>query len=82
MRYSAAPLGLMCTQTVVGVRGMALVSKAAGAVITSHAEAPARADLHQLSGVSAFSIIGVCLSLIVLNFSDAGEWLIAVANGF
>ncbi len=61
---------------------MALVSKAVHATVTPRVDAHALADLHQLSGVTAFSVIGLCLSLIVLNFSDAGEWLIAVANGF
>jgi hypothetical protein len=62
---------------------MALVSKAVvGVVVGSRVEARERVDLHQLSGVTAFSVIGICLSLIALNFTDAGEWLIAVANGF
>ena len=82
MRYSAAPLGLMCTQTVVGVRGMALVKAVYGATVESHAQAHKLTALHQLSGVTAFSVIGTCLSLIALNFSDAGEWLILVASGF
>jgi hypothetical protein len=40
------------------------------------------ADLFQLSGVTAISIIGICLSLMVLTVADRGEWLVAIANGF
>ena len=46
MRYSAAPLGLMCTQTVVGVRGMALVKAVYGATVESHAQAHKLTALH------------------------------------
>ena len=40
------------------------------------------ADLHQLSAVTAFSVIGLCLSLMALNFTSEGEWLAAIVNGF
>ncbi len=40
------------------------------------------ADLHQLSGVTAFSIIGICLSLMTLTFADGGQWLLTLAEGF
>ena len=64
---------------------MALKLSAAGiarATNASHAHAETVADLHQLSAVSAISVIGVCLSLMVLTFADRGEWLITIANGF
>jgi hypothetical protein len=68
---------------VVGVRGMTLLPSALrGIAVKSHLVVDELADLHQLSGVTAFSVIGLCLSLIALNFVDAGQWLIAVANGF
>ena len=40
------------------------------------------ADLHQLSGVTAFSIIGICLSLMAITFAHGGEWLLVLAEGF
>lgn len=56
---------------------MALATKAIHGVVTkTRAEARGLADLHQLSGVTAFSIIGICLSLMVLTFADRGEWVI------
>ncbi len=69
--------------TEVGVRDMALASKVVHGVATMpRAETQAVAGLHQLSSVTAFSTIGICLSLIVLNFADGGQWLIALAEGF
>ena len=59
-----------------------LPSALRGIAVKSHLVVHELADLHQLSGVTAFSVIGLCLSLIALNFVDAGQWLIAVANGF
>ena len=59
-----------------------LPSALRGIAVKSHLVVDELADLHQLSGVTAFSVIGLCLSLIALNFVDAGQWLIAVANGF
>ena len=62
---------------------MALASKVVRRIATMpRAETQALADLHQLSGVSALSAIGICLSLIVLNLADGGQWLIALAEGF